>query len=78
MNSIGFSATVLKRIRRLNKDELVQKLVDLSNYAENQKAANGALHMMLREFEEKVKTLEGKINDLQKEKEGSTDANATR
>ena len=40
LTSESVSTTMLKKMRQLTKNQLVDKLVDLNNYAENMKAAN--------------------------------------
>lgn len=53
----GFSKTAMKMIRRQSKDQLVHQVVQLNNYAENQKAANMLLMYKLKTLDEAVKQL---------------------
>lgn len=50
-----FSKTALKTIRRLGKNQLVEMVVSISNYAENQKAQNMILLGMVAELKEELK-----------------------
>lgn len=49
--STNFSRTVIKKIRALNKDQLVAKLLELNNYSEEMKAANLLLMMRISKME---------------------------
>lgn len=49
-----FSKSALKQFRRLPKEEMLRILVELSNYAENQKAMSLILIARMKELEKHV------------------------
>jgi hypothetical protein len=49
-----FSKTTVKRLLQLSKPHLVAKLVELSNYAEQQKTTNIILLSAIKELEQKM------------------------
>lgn len=57
----GFSATAMKMIRRQSKDQLVYQVVQLNNYAENQKAANMILMYKVKTLDEAIKKLNAEL-----------------
>lgn len=50
----SISKTVIKKLRALTKDQLVEKIVALSNYAEEMKAANMILLYQTKQLNEKL------------------------
>lgn len=56
----SISTTMIKKIRALNKNQLVAKLIEVHNYAESQKAANMVLIYQVKQLNEK---LNGKPHD---------------
>ena len=64
----SISKTMLKKIRALSKNELVEKLVAVSNYAEEMKAANMILMYQVKQLNDK---LNGTTNGAEQEKERS-------
>lgn len=56
----SISKTMIKKIRMLTKDQLISKLVDVSNYAESMKASNMILLYQVKQLNEK---LNGKPQD---------------
>jgi hypothetical protein len=53
---VSFSKTALKEIRRQSKNQLVDMVVKISNYAEDQKAQNIILLKLVEELKSKVVT----------------------
>ena len=49
-----FSITAIKRLKKLSKDELVKLIIDMSNYAEGQKADNIILHEAIERLRHKL------------------------
>ncbi len=49
-----FSKSALKQFRRMNKEEMLRVLVELSNYAEHQKAMSMILISRMKELEKYV------------------------
>lgn len=49
-----FSKGMIKRIKRLGKNELVNKVLELYNYSEKQKSANLILMKALGDMEQKL------------------------
>lgn len=50
----SISKTMFKKMRMLTKDQLIDKLVATSNYAENMKAANMVLMYQVKQLNEKL------------------------
>lgn len=46
----SISTTMLKKMRQMTKNQMVDKLIALNNYAEDMKAANMLLHYKLNQF----------------------------
>jgi uncharacterized protein (DUF2147 family) len=59
-----FSKNMIKRIKRMSKNELVNKVLELYNYSEQQKSANMILMKALGDLEQKL----AKNNEQQAEK----------
>jgi len=65
-----FSITAVKRVKRMNKDQLVDMVINLNNYAENQKAQNIILLKMVEDYKiELAKYYDEKSNDVKFKKE---------
>lgn len=56
-----FSATAMKTIRRQSKDQLVHQVVQLNNYAENQKAANMILMYKVGALDKEIQKLQTEL-----------------
>lgn len=69
----SISKTALKKIRALTKDQLVDKLVALSNYAEEMKAANLILMYQVKQLNDQLNK-NNKAQDEQKEQGSSNEA----
>lgn len=50
----SISKTMIKKIRALTKDQLVDKLISVHNYAEAQKATNMILLYQVKQLNEKL------------------------
>lgn len=64
-----FSITAVKRVKRMNKDQLVDMVINLNNYAENQKAQNIILLKMVEDYKIEL----AKFNDATKIEEKKND-----
>jgi len=51
---MSFSKTALKEIRRQTKNQLVEMVVKISNYAEDQKAQNIILLKMVEDLKKEI------------------------
>lgn len=75
----NFSITALKKFRRMNKDQMVKAIVEVSNYAEQQKAASMLLMARLKQVEgllspeqvEQLKKLSEERQDVEPQPEGN-------
>lgn len=65
-----FSKTALKRFRQMTKDEMVEMLVKISNYAEDQKASSMILMARLKAIEPLVPA--DKLDEINKQMRGET------
>lgn len=62
-----FSKSALKQFRRMNKEQMLKVLVELSNYAEHQKAMSMILISRMKELEQYVSKEDlDKVNKLMK------------
>lgn len=66
--STEFSKSALKRFRQMTKDQMVEMLVKISNYAEDQKAASMILMSRLQSLEPLVPA--DKLEELNKKMRG--------
>lgn len=62
-----FSRSALKQFRRMNKEQMVEMLVKISNYAEEQKAMSMILLARMKEMEKYISKEDlDKVNSLMK------------
>jgi hypothetical protein len=70
-----FSKSALKQFRRLPKEEMLRILVELSNYAEEQKAMSMILISRMKEMEQYVSKEDlDKVNKLMKGEKTKTES----
>jgi hypothetical protein len=65
-----FSKTAMKRIRRMSKNELISMVVQISNYAEQQKAENILLVNALKIMEAQKTENKQEVEQPQNTKQG--------
>ena len=56
---MSFSKTAIKRIKAMTKNELVDMVLQLNNYGENQKAQNIILLKMVEDLQKQIPKQEG-------------------
>lgn len=71
VKSESFSTTALKMIRRHSKDQLVSHVVNLNNYAEQQKAANMILFYQVKNLNEELQKLRAELLTYRPEPEAA-------
>lgn len=63
----SISKTMIKKLRAMTKDQLVERLVATSNYAEQQKAASLLLMYQAKQLNEQLQNLRNEIKQLKGE-----------